>query len=106
MLPDFTSQEKTRGWGFECVLQVPTVSFLHRRSFQNCLIRQPVKLGGLGLRSMQETSQAAFIGGVEMSLPHFAGDGGICPLLENQVGRVEGGDRWQTFLAAGCRAAN
>ena len=37
--------------------------------------------------------QAAFIGGVEMSLPYFAGDGGICPLLENQIGRLEGGDR-------------
>ena len=50
--------------------------------------------------------QAAFIGGVEMSLPYFAGDGGICPLLENQIGRLEGGDRWQTFLTAGSRTAN
>ena len=78
--------------GTECVLQVPEVSFLHGRSFQSLLIRQPVKLGGLGLRSMEETSKAAYIGGVEMSLPHFAGDGGICPLLADHVGRVEGGE--------------
>ena len=91
--------------GTECILQVPDVSFLHGRSFQSLLIRQPVKLGGLGLRSMEETSKAAYIGGVEMSLPHFAGDGGICPLLADHVGRVEGGERWQTFLNAGSKSA-
>ena len=75
--------------GVECMLQAPGVSFLQGRSFQRILVHQPVKQGGLGLRSNAETSPAAFVGGVEMSLPHFTGEEGICPLLEDQVGRVQ-----------------
>ena len=43
---------------------------------------------------------AAFVGGVEMALPHFTGDEGICPLLADQVGIVLGHNRWETFLEA------
>ena len=32
---------------------------------------QPVKLGGLGLRSLVETCPAAFVGRVEMAIPHM-----------------------------------
>ena len=65
------------------------------------MITLPIKLGGLGLRSLVETSPAAFVGGVEMSLPHFTGEGGICPLLADVVGQVEGGDRFP-----GCKFTN
>ena len=94
------------GFGVECTLQVPGIAFLQGRSFQNILIRQPVKQGGLGLRSTEETSPAAFVGGVEMALPHFTGEEGICSLLEDQVGRVQGLNRWETFLTAGSRTAH
>jgi hypothetical protein len=94
------------GLGVECTLQVPGIAFLQGRSFQNILIRQPVKQGGLGLRSMEETSLAAFVGGVEMALPHFTGDEGICVLLADQVGRVQGLNRWETFLEAGSQTAS
>ena len=93
------------GLGVECVVNLPGVNSLQGRSFQKWLIHQPVKLGGLGLRSQLETSAAAFIGGVEMSLPHFTGEEGICVQLEEVVGRVEGGNRWETFLTAGSRTA-
>ena len=49
---------------------------------------------------------AAFIGGVEMSIPHFTEEDGICPQLEDQVGRIEGGNRWGTFLAANSLTAH
>ena len=78
---------------------------LQGRSFQQWLVHQPVKLGGLGLRSQAETSAAAFLGGVEMSLPHFTGEDGICTLLQGVVGRVEGHHRWGTFLESGSRTA-
>ena len=67
-----------------------------------------VKLGGLGLRSLVETCPAAFLGGLEMSLPHMVGDdevAGICPQLENVVGEVRGGERWESFLLAGSRTS-
>ena len=89
----------------KCVLHVPGVPFLQGKSFQCSLIHQPVKLGGLGLRSLVETSPAAFVGGVEMSLPHFTGEEGICALLEDEVGRVEGLNRWSTFLTSASRTA-
>ena len=40
-----------------------------------------------------------------MSLPHFTGEEGICLQLEQRVGQVEGGNRWETFLLAGSRTA-
>ena len=69
------------------------------------MIRQPVKSGGFGLRSKLETSPAAFIGGLEQSLPHFTGDRGICPQLGGVRGDWTGQDerRWQQLLESGCR---
>ena len=89
----------------DCVLQVEEVRWLDGKTYQQVLVHQPIKLGGLGVRSLAETSPAAFIGGVEMSLPHFTGAGGICLSLENVVGIVQGGSRWETFLASGCRTS-
>ena len=88
-----------------CLLQVQGVNWLDKKTFQQALIPQPIKLGGLGVRSLVETSPPAFIGGIEMSLPHFTGVGGICPTLERVVGLVEGENRWETFLENGCRTA-
>ena len=93
------------GGGGECVFEAPGLDWLQGSCFQKLLIHQPIKLGGLGLRSLAETSPAAFVGGVEMSLPHFSGVGGVCPLLENVVGVVEGAARWSRFIAAGSRTA-
>ena len=69
-------------------------------------MRLPVRRGGLGLRSCLDTSPAAFVGSVEMSLPHFGGEGGICQLLEPVLGglhRREDEGRWAPLLASGCR---
>ena len=88
------------------MLRVEEVRWLGDKTYQQALVPQPMKLGGLGVRSLEETSPAAFIGGVEMSLPHFTGVGGICPTLEEVVGIVQGGSRWETFLQIGCRTAN
>ena len=41
------------------------VSRLAGRSYQSWMMRTPVRLGGMGLRSVAETSLAAFVGGVE-----------------------------------------
>ena len=89
----------------ECVLHVEDVDWVAGKTFQQLLIPQPIKLGGLGLRSMVETSPAAFIGGVEMSLPHFTGVGGICPILEGVIGIIEGGTRWSSFLTQESRTS-
>ena len=73
------------------------------------IISQPVKLGGCGLRSLAELRHAAFVGGVEMSLPHMVGgeDEAAClsPVLEEVIWQVQGGRRWADFLAAGSRTA-
>ena len=77
--------------------EVGQVDWLTGSTFQQLLVPQPIKLGGLGIRSLVETSPAAFIGGVEMSLPHFTGQDGVCPGLEEV--------RWTTFLAFGSRTS-
>ena len=66
------------GLGVECVV-APPVRGLEEQSFQAHLVRLPVRLGGLGLRSLVDTSPAAFLGSVEMTLPHFGGGKRVVP---------------------------
>ena len=83
-------------------LPVP-VDMLKRRTAQHWLIRQPIKMGGLGIRSCAETSGPAFVGGLEQALPHLTGDRGVCKNLASVLGDCEGTDRWAPLLASGCR---
>ena len=55
------------GLGLECVVDVP-VDNLQGRSFQDHLVRLPIRLRGFGLRSLADTSPVAFIGGLELAL--------------------------------------
>ena len=57
------------------------------------------------MRSLVETSPVVFYGALEMSLPFLTGDGGICPILEEVIGRVESPYRWQQLLQSGSRTA-
>ena len=93
------------GGGVECVLGPPVTS-MAASSFQELLVRQPVRRGGLGLRSILDTSPAAFVGSVEMSLPHFGGPEGVCRLLEPLLADLragQDGNRWAGLLASGAR---
>ena len=97
------------GRGTECILQLPGIQQLEGRSFQHLQVPQPVKLGGCGLRSAEETMYPAFIGGLEQALPFMvAGDQQEPPLsteLREVVGSMEGSQRWTEFVAAGSRTA-
>ena len=94
------------GGSVECVLASPGLPpSLQGRSFQHWLVRKPVRLQGLGLRSLLETSPVALFGGVEMALPQLTGDKAVCPSLETVVGRVGRQARWVEFLLAGTRTA-
>ena len=93
------------GRGVECVL-APPVRALNTASFQSLLVRLPVKSGGLGLRSMVDTIPAAFLGSVEMALPHFVGHGGLIPQLAELLGDLGGeevANRWQALLDSGAQ---
>ena len=57
------------GMGVECVLNLPGLPMLEGCSFQALMVRQPVKLGVFGLRSLVETRFPAFVGGLEQALP-------------------------------------
>ena len=70
------------GRGTECVLDLP-VDILRGRSFQEHIVRLPIRLRGFGLRSLVDTSPVAFIGGVEMAMGgEDAEDGWWRALLE------------------------
>ena len=50
----------------------------------------------MGLRSVAETSLAAFVGGVEQVVPHFVGEGGFCTQLAPILGNMsQSADRLQ-----------
>ena len=88
--------------GWECTLEVP-VEGLGARSFQEWVVRQPVRLGGLGMRGQVDLSPAAFVGALEQALPGFGGEGGVCPQLGDLVGGGDVGYRWQPLLDSDCR---
>ena len=72
--------------------------------YQEWVVRQPIKLGGFGLRSQADLSPAAFIGAVEQVLPSFIGVKGVCPQLGHVLGSMdESLTRWETLLASGSR---
>ena len=78
----------------------PRVDRLLGRSYQNWMLRLPVRLGGMGLRSIAETSLAAFIGGVEQSVPHFMGENGLCKQLEPVLGHMDqSASRWEKMFS-------
>ena len=76
---------REEGLGIECVLDIP-VDNMTDRSFQDHFLRLPIRLRGFGLRSLVETSAAAFIGGVEMA---FGGPGSRGGLVAHIVGLWE-----------------
>ena len=91
------------GRGVECCPST-TVTRLQGRSYKDLMVRMPVRLGGMGLRSMADVSLAAFIGSVEQSLPHFVGDGGVCQQLTGILGEMnDSGNRWRDMLTSGCK---
>ena len=101
--------EEGRGW--ETVLDVPVVG-RGGHSFASWVVRLPVKQGGMGFRSLVETSQVAFIGTVEQVIPTFGGPEGFCPQLEEFIGGLEsfgeaagqaGVGRWEHLLQHGQR---
>ena len=69
--------QQDEGMGVECV-PGPPVNGLDTQSFQSWLVRLPVRSGGIGLRSLADTSPLAFRVGIEMALPHFVGERGTC----------------------------
>ena len=92
-----------QGRGVECCPN-PPVSRLRGRSYQELSVRTPVRLGGMGYRSIVETSLPAFLGGVEQALTHFTGEGGVCHQLATVLGNMQdSGSRWRDMLASGCR---
>ena len=68
-------------------------------------MRLPVRLGGLGLQSATSTMGPAFLGGIEMSVPHFTGRDGLMPQLQDIIGDVTGHNRWRSLLDSGTRLA-
>ena len=90
-----------------CVLDLARVPSLQGRSYQRLLAAQPVKLGGLGIRSLVETSTPAFLGGLEQALPFMVAgehcEQPLAPSLQEVIGDMSGQGRWATLLAAGSR---
>ena len=77
---------------------------LQERSYQDWVVRQPIMLGGFGLRSQSDLSPAAFIGATEQILPSFVGVKGICPQLAHLLGSMEdSSQRWRLLYDSGCR---
>ena len=97
---------KDEGRGFECLLDIPVFS-MEGQSFQELLVRSPVRLRGFGLCSMEESSAAAFIGAAELALPSFSGSLGLCRQLEHLLGGgpSEGDSWWRCLVDSGCRTA-
>ena len=85
------------GLGFECMLDL-LVDSMAGRSFQELHVRTPIRLRGFGLRSLLQSSPAAFIGAIERSVSAFSGEAGICRKLEHLLGGGQEGASWWRHL--------
>ena len=104
-IPTYSTRE-TSGW--DCPLSVP-VPGRNNLCYSSWILRQPIKLGGFGLRSYEELCRPAYVGVVEQTLPRLHQD--FCPMLAPVVGGAEsfGRDgvwegRWQVLVEGGCTA--
>ena len=67
--------EEGKGW--EMVIDVPGVGRVGH-SFASWVVRLPVKQGGMGFRSMEDTSKVAFLGAVDQVVPSFSSQEAGC----------------------------
>ena len=99
----FSIPRVDEGRGVECCPS-PPIRRWNGRSYQDLMVRTPVRLGGMGYRSVSETSLVAFVGGVEQALSHFMGEGGVCHQLGPVLGNLQNSNtRWRSMLESGCR---
>ena len=96
-----------RGEDSDMVVDCP-VEGLRGQSYQEWLIRLPVKLYGWGLRSLKDCCGPAYIGALETALPFMAAGDMLCPQMENLWGGeecwgrgAEGEGRWRVALQSG-----
>jgi hypothetical protein len=104
-----TIPRQAGGREWDCVLPVP-VEGREDRNFQEWVVRHPVRLGGFGLRSLEETAGPAFLAALEQAIPAMSGVRGVCRMLEGVFGGADcfGEDapeesRWRVMLQSGCQ---
>ena len=91
-------------------LRVPAIPALDRKSYQEWVVRLPVRLYGWGVRSLADSCGPAYLGCLETSIPYMAGVGEICPPLAQLWGgeecwgeEADATQRWRVLLTSGCR---
>jgi hypothetical protein len=87
-----------------------TAASIHGLSFQQLVVRLPIKMGGLGIRNQEQLRYAAFVGAVEQCVPQIGVSTGLCPALAQQFGGDEcfgrgmpADTRWEVMISSGCR---
>ena len=101
----FKVPQRDSGLGWECVATIDVPQPIRGQSFQQQIVRLPVKRGGMGLRSIAESCLPAFVGSVEMAIPAMVGEGGVCPGLARVIGdehTLGDANRWNVFISSGC----
>ena len=101
----FNISRGNRGQEGDLVVNVP-IHGLSGKSYQEWVIRLPVKLYGWGFRSLEQICGPAFLGTMVTVIPRMKD---ICPLLESMWGGEEcwgeGSEtrgRWRVMLTSGC----
>ena len=97
-----------RGEEGDMVIRCP-VDGLDKMTYQEWLVRLPVKLYGWGLRSLEETCGPSYLGALETAVPFMAARDEVCPQLADVFGgRESWGEeapvesRWRVMLQSGC----
>ena len=65
------------------------VSGLQGLSYQELLIRLPIRLHGWGLRSLASTCGPAYLGALETAIPFMTVKDKYCPVMEGKWGGEE-----------------
>ena len=86
------------------------VGQLDGKSYQEWVVRLPIKHQGWGFRSLAEMCGPAYLGALETAIPFMTSRDRLCPERENEWGGEEcwgenapTDDRWRVVLSSGCQ---
>lgn len=109
MLETATSLQIPQGEGCNMAIRCP-VAQLDGKSYQEWLIRLPIRFHGWGMRSLKETCGPSYLGATETAIPFMAARDMLCPQREQEWGGREclgqeamSEARWRVVLGSGCQ---
>ena len=89
--------------GSDCVLTVPVFG-LEAKPFSQWVVRQPIRLQGMGVRGAEDNCEPGWIGSLDMAAPYLAQVPALMGVMGGEISwgpEADPATRWSALLASG-----